>query len=146
MARRRSSGLRGATRLRRVLRRIDPEATTELRTAIDEGAEAVLYDMIALTPRRTGDLARLLSYRVSRDGMQARVGLITKAAQRDGFYFRFLDVGTKGYPARNIPPQPALHIRSQAMDLNRAWIIKRVEDGTSLALRRASKAGGSMDD
>lgn len=142
---RQRSGLRGVNRLRKVLRRVDPESTRELRTALEQGAEAILQDMISLTPRRTGSLARLLSKRVARDGLTARVGLLTRKAQRDGYYLKFLDAGTKGAPGRNIPPQPALHIRATAVDLNRQWILERTGKGISLALQRASRAGGPMD-
>src|SRR5690554_3798604 len=118
---RQRSGLRGVNRLRRVLRRIEPEMRSELREAVEEGAEAILQDMIRLTPKRTSNLARLLAKKVAPDGLTAQVGLITKKAQRDGFYFRFLDGGTKGDPDRGVPPFAALHIRATAFDLNREW-------------------------
>jgi HK97 gp10 family phage protein len=139
---RQRAGLQGIGKLRRTLRRIEDEAQRELREAVDDGAEAILQDMRALVPVRTGALARLLGKRVARDGLTARVGLVTKKAQRDGFYFRFLDAGTKGNPKRNIPPQPALHIRATAFDLNRDWIRSRTQKGIALALKRAASGGG----
>ncbi|MFX4223537.1 MAG: HK97 gp10 family phage protein [Thalassobaculum sp.] len=140
---RQRAGLLGIGKLRRTLRRIDGEAQRELREAVDEGAEAILRDMQLLVPKRTGALARLLAKRVARDGLTARVGLVTKKAQRDGFYFRFLDAGTKGAPGRNIKPQRALHIRAKAFDLNRDWIKSRTQRGIALALKRASSGGGA---
>ncbi len=101
--------------------------------------------MQLLVPKRTGVLARLLNKRVARDGLTARVGLVTKKAQRDGFYFRFLDAGTKGSPKLNIPPQPALHIRARSFDLNKDWILQRAQKGIALALRRASAGSGGAD-
>ena len=145
MARKRSR-VTGNRRLARVLRRIEPEAREQMKGAMTEAAEAIHADMLVLTPHDTGHLRSLLDWRVSRNGMSARVGLVTKKAQQSGFYFRFLDQGTKGAPAKNIPPQPARHIRSRAFDLNKQWALERVNEGIDKALETAVKAGGKRDE
>lgn len=145
MARKRSR-VTGNRRLRRILRRIEPEAREQMKGAMEEAAEAIYWDMVQLTPEDTGNLRSLLDWRVSRNGMNARIGLVTKRAQESGFYFRFLDQGTKGVPAKNIPPQPARHIRAKAFDLNKQWALDRVNDGIDKALEVAVKAGGKRDE
>ena len=146
MARRRRSRVTGNRRLARVLRRIEPEAREKMKGAMTDAAQAIHADMLVLTPHDTGNLRRLLDWRVSKNGMNARVGLVTKKAQREGFYFRFLDQGTKGAPAKNIPPQPARHIRAQAFDLNKNWALERVNEGIDKALEAAVRAGGRRDE
>lgn len=136
---RRRSGLRNVGKLRRTLRRLDPEVTRELRVAVEEGAEAILQDMVSLVPKDTGDLARALDQRTARDGLTARVGLLTKKKQQDNFHARFLEFGTKGAPNKNIPPQPARPFMTPAFDLNKDWILKRASKGIGLALVRASR-------
>lgn len=145
MARKRSRVV-GNRRLARVLRRIEPEAREQMKGAMEEAAEAVYWDMYTLTPEDTGRLRSLLDWRVARNGLEARIGLVTMKAQRSGFYFRFLDQGTKGAPAKNIPPQPARHIRSRAFDLNKRWALERVNEGIDKALETAVKAGGKRDE
>lgn len=158
--RRQRSGLRGVNSLRRTLRRIEPEAKAELATAVEEGAEAILQDMVMLVPKDSGDLAHLLDKRVARDGSTARVGLVTKKRQQDGFYARFLEYGTKGYAAgqtrsrqgskttstvrRNVPARAATPFMGPAFDLNKDWILERASKGIDLALARAAE--GPKDD
>lgn len=136
---RQRSGLRGVGKLRRTLRRLDPETTKELREAVEEGAEAMLQDMVQGIPKDTGDTAALLDKRVARDGLTARVGMVTAKAKRDGYVARFIEFGTKGDPKRNIPPQPARPFMTPAFDLNKDWILTRARKGISLALERAAR-------
>ena len=78
---RRRSRVRGVNKLRRTLKRIDPEVTADVKTAIREGAEAIQADAIKLVPKDTGDLARAIDYRVSSDGLAAVVGPAARAAE-----------------------------------------------------------------
>lgn len=141
MARRRSR-VKGAAHLRRTLRRIEPEQRVELGEALTQAGEALMAELVALTPQRSGGLVSLYDYRLDRAGLVLRVGLVTKAARRDGFYFRYLDIGTKGYPPRNIPPMRALRIRERALAANRDRILKAAADGMAIALERAARGGG----
>ncbi len=45
-----------------------------IRPAMINAAEAVKNDMIALTPKDTGDLRAIMTYRISPDGMAALIG------------------------------------------------------------------------
>lgn len=133
-------GLAGVAKLRRTLRRIGDDASTEIRPIITEAAAAVHADMLALVPKDSGDLAALLDRAVSRDGFTARIGLLTARARRLGFYARFLEGGTKGDPARNVPAQAARPFMQPALDLNRSWLVRNIDRAIARVLARA--AGG----
>ena len=165
---RRRSRVQGANRLRRLLKRIDPEITADVKTAIREGAEAIQADAIALVPKDTGALARSIDYRISSDGLAAVVGPAARAAEivrrKTGSAFKasevrlsarnkalmfeyfkgyWIEFGTKGAPKKNIPPQPARPFMKPAYDLNESWILGRVKAGINKALDRASRGAGN---
>lgn len=164
-----ASGIRGVGKLRRTLRRIDPAATEALRTAIREGSEAVVADALAKVPRDEGDLARSIGYQLGRDGLTSVIGPAAKQVAMVGgrtratapfatggrrvqrlstknkeallqfFKGYWLEFGTKGSPARNIPPLRPRPFMRPAWDLNRAWMIERVQQGIAKALEKASR-------
>lgn len=165
---RRRSRVQGVNKLRRTLKRIDPEVTADVKTAIREGAEAIQADAINLVPYDEGDLARSIDYRVSSDGLAAVVGPAARAAEivrrKTGSAFKasqvrlskrnkklmfefykgwWIERGTKGSPKRNIPPQPARPFMKPAYDLNESWILGRVKAGINNALDRASRGAGN---
>ena len=163
---RRRSGLSGVTRLRRVLRRVEPESLRELKDAVREGGEAVKQDQIAGAPIKEGDMVREIDAKLGRDGLTVVVGpgarhvSITKnpfgrtrkkmSAPSKRALFQFFkaywyEFGTKGYSERNIPPQPARPFLGPAFDVNRAWILQRSREGIRLALQRASRGAGPRD-
>lgn len=167
MARR--SGLQGVTSLRRTLRRIEPEMTEEARTAMHNGAEAIKLDAIARVPRAEGDLARSIDYKLGRDGLTAIIGPAAKQVAMVGgrtsatapfatsssrqrklsiknkealfqfFKGYWIEYGTKGNSARNIPAQRARPFMAPAFDLNREWLLEKVRQGIAKALERASR-------
>lgn len=125
MARQKSS-YSGVGQLRRKLRMIPEMVDGTVRPAMTDSAQATYADMVQLTPVDQGDLRAALSYRVSRDGMAAQIGVAADkvdvvrrykgklkkqgalasfsaktmqniADVQDYFYFRFLDRGTKGF-------------------------------------------------
>lgn len=148
---RQRSGIRGLSKLRRTLRRIEPESTKEVREAIEDGLEAIKQDAIALVPKDTGALARGIETRLSRDSLAGEVGIAPgrgkrRARLRDAlFYGRFIEYGTKGNSEKGIPPQPARPFMGPAFDMNKKWIEGRLARGIDLALRRAA-SGGATDD
>lgn len=164
----RRSRVQGVNKLRRTLKRIDPEITSGVKIAIREGAEAIQADAIKLVPKDTGDLARSIDYRVSSDGLSAVVGPAARAAEivrrKTGSAFKashvrlsarnkklmfeyfkgwWVERGTKGSPKHNIPPQPARPFMKPAYDLNESWILGRVKTGINKALDRASRGAGN---
>lgn len=79
MARR--SKVQGVTKLRRKLRRIDPEATRELRAALANAAARIEATATQLVPVDTGDLAGSIEHLISRDGLSAVIGPGARAAE-----------------------------------------------------------------
>lgn len=122
------SRMTGATRLRRKLRRFPEEATAEVRTAISEAAEAVHAEALGRVPVDTGTLARNLSYRVSKDGLEARVGILGAKAKREAYYGGFVEFGTSRKPAR-----PYLR---PALEQERAHFRPRINKAVTAAVRK----------
>lgn len=167
MARR--SGIRGVNRLRRTLRRIEPEMTEQARGAMKDGAEAIKLDAVARVPVDEGDLARSIDYTLGRDGLTAVIGPAAKQVASVGgrtsagaafatgsrrvrrlstrnkealfqfFKGYWIEYGTKGSPEHNIPPMRARPYMGPAFDLNKDWMIARVRRGINAALERASR-------
>jgi HK97 gp10 family phage protein len=105
MARR--SKILGVPRLRRKLKRIDPEMRKEVAVAVDSTAKRLLAEMQTRVPvseqlRRLkfGHLRDMLQAKSARNGLSARVGLLSKQSQQAGYYWRFLEYGTVKMPAR----------------------------------------------
>lgn len=142
MTRRVKSSYRGVNKLRRTLRRIDqamgPGTTKPVQREIADGADRILARMLSRVRRRTGRLAGLLRRRVARDGLTARIGLLTKRAERLGFHARFQEFGTRGSPERNIPPQPADPFIGPAVDAEAPGIVRKARRAIDQVLRRAS--------
>lgn len=167
MARGRSS-FKGVTKLRKTLRRIEPEVTEQTRQAMRDGAEAITLDAIARVPKDEGDLARSIGYQLGRDGLTAVIGPAAKQVAMVGgrtnagaafatgskrqrklsiknkealfqfFKGYWIENGTKGSPERNIPPMPARPFMGPAWDLNRDWLLRNVREGINKALEKAS--------
>lgn len=143
MVRRVKSSYRGINKLRRTLRRIETDTsggqTRPLQRVIADKAGDILQQQQRDAPVRTGALARLLDRKISRDGFTARIGLVTKRAQRKGFYGWFAEVGTRGSAERGIPPQPASHFMARSFETHRADLIRLSRRAIDLILRRASR-------
>lgn len=160
------SSIRGVSRLRRTLRRIEPEATQELRDTVQDGAQKIHFDALTLVPRDEGDLARSIAYKLGRDGLtavigpgaenaklrknKANVGHVVAAsgvrmsqANKDLLwqYFKgyWIEFGTKGSPKHNIPPMPAQPFMNPAYLRNRDWIKRDAEKAIEQALEKASR-------
>lgn len=95
MARR--SRIKGDFKLRGVLRRIAAIEQSDLPKAMAQAADLVLATQQNLIPRDTGDGAGALQVKVSKNGLDARIGIIGKADNREFFYLKFVEYGTKGY-------------------------------------------------
>lgn len=165
--------LSGTTKLRRTLRRLDPEVTSGIRRVVREGSQAVEADALSHVPIDEGDLARSIESKIGRDGLTAVVGpgasaaeikrratgsafgSIRRSGRRAGervnlsksnkeLYFQFLkgvwiEYGTKGSPANNIPPRPAQPFMAPAWVANRTWLIGRARGALRSALELAAR-------
>lgn len=164
-----ASGIRGINKLRRTLRRIEPELQDPIRTAILNTAEAIKQDAIAGAPIDEGDLVRSIDYKTGRDGFTAVVGPGARAAEivrrrsgspfatrtRQGLVIRlsaanknllfqffkgyWIEFGTKGSPKHNIPPLPARPFMNPAYLLNEEYGKAQVRAAVKAALDRASR-------
>lgn len=94
MARR--SSIKGDFKLRGVLRRIAQLEQSDLPQAMAKAADLVLATQQKLVPRDTGAAASALQVRVSRSGLDARIGIVGKKDNQRFFYLRFVERGTKG--------------------------------------------------
>ena len=98
MARR--SRIKGDFKLRGVLRRIAALDESDLPAAMAKAADVVLATQQQLSPRDTGEAANALQVKVSKNGLDARVGIIGKNDNSRFFYLRFVEYGTKGYAGK----------------------------------------------
>ena len=102
------------------------------------------FDMLSTIPKDSGETAQHLSYKVSRDGLTARIGFIGKKDVEAGYVARFIEYGTKGYPKRNIPAQPARPFMAPAFDKSKGRVAKEISDEIGKLL--AKLASGPDDE
>lgn len=153
-------GYAGITKLRKTLRRIEPEATNGIKATIQKGAEAIETDILinGQAHRLTGDMLDSISIKYGRDRMTAVIGpgasaiSVSKSPFNTTLYksnkskymawqfFKayWIEFGTKGSPDLNIPPQPAQPFVQPAWDSNKAWLITQMKTAVNNALARAS--------
>lgn len=157
---RQARGYAGITKLRKTLRRIEPEATDQVRKAIDKGSQAIEADILinGQSHYLTGDMLNSVAIKKGRDGMTAVIGpgaasisvskspfdttlYVTQKSKFNAWQFfkaYWIEFGTKGTPAQNIPPQPAQPFVQPAWDSNKTWLIADVKAAVRNALRIAS--------
>jgi len=157
----------GIDKLRRTLRKIDPDMAKPVRAAVEDGARAIEFNILRDVPVDQGDLQRSISYKLGRDGFSAYVGAgadrasivklgfgqaerkytksgaLTKAtlANDDALFqaykLHWLEEGTK--PHGGHPGTPALHIKKRAFDATKVWLQEKLKDAIDEALERASR-------
>ncbi|MAR55853.1 MAG: hypothetical protein CMM93_01595 [Rickettsiales bacterium] len=157
----RARGLQNVNKLRRKLRRMEKHIASEIPNAIEDTLKAVVADAIQNAPEDTGDMAAEIEYKMRPDGLAGAAGpgaassvvrgktkgnaFASKAgrmsrvsAHRLLQFFKgyWTEFGTKGNPAKNIPPQPARPFMQPAWDANRAWAIARVRRAVNEQLKR----------
>ncbi|POF89366.1 HK97-gp10 family putative phage morphogenesis protein [Pseudomonas putida] len=165
MARR--SRLRGDFKLRRTLRNIHTTMDNELRPTMQKCADRILGTMQQLIPKDTGAAAGALTAYISKSGLDAEIGLRGKRINRQFFYMRFIEFGTKGYTGgkragdRNqrvsnksdgahffgkypdIPARPAHPWLRPALQVNREFVMAEIEAAVSRTLIKASRGAGN---
>lgn len=161
MARR--SRVLGDFKLRRLLRNIHKTMDNELRPAMQKGADAILETQRQLIPRDSGAAWWGLEAFVSKSGLDAQVGIRGAKRQRELFYVKFLEYGTKGvsgdrrnngrkrrpsnksdgatwfgkYP--DLPAKPAHPWLRPSYDLNRDQMVALINKAIASTLRRAAQ-------
>ncbi|ASN71515.1 hypothetical protein 9F2_9 [uncultured Caudovirales phage] len=169
MARR--SRVRGDFKLRRTLRNIHQEMDNQLRPAMQKAADLVLelQKSSVRVSDGPGPHARdALEAFVSKSGLDAQIGIRGKKDNREFFYLKFLEYGTKGYSGQSraggrkrsdknksdgaqffgkypdIPARPAHPWLRPSYDMNRERIVEIIERAVRDTLARASS--GVSDD
>jgi hypothetical protein len=89
------SRVKGASSLRRVLRRMPDVSRDNLADAFEAGGRRLLARAKAEAPSRSGQLRGALDLKVARKSLVMRIGLLTKRLQRNFFYGYILDIGRK---------------------------------------------------
>lgn len=126
----RRSKLRGVRKVSAVLKNAPAQVERRVQQEIAQGADDILLDMRGLVPKRSGDLAHALKRSVSKGGLSAKIGLLSRKDYMDHFYWLYLEHGTKGDPDRNIPPLPASPFVGPAFDINEPIIAARISRAT----------------
>jgi hypothetical protein len=96
----RRSGLKGAGKVRRLLKRLPDESRASIVAELQRAAPVILSAARAETPVRTGGLRQALEARVFPKTMRLRVGLLTKAKRKKFFYGWILEAGRKAQTVR----------------------------------------------
>lgn len=160
-------GLQNVSNLRRKLRVMEKMLDERaIPPAIRDSAIDIRDTAVRNAPFDEGDLAAAVEYKMSPDGLAAVIGpaaksvAVAKAVRGSPFATRTMDAakqltrlskkklfqffkgywaefGTKGYPERNIPAQPARPWMSPAFDTNRDKSVKRVAEAVNGVLRKA---------
>ena len=162
------TGLRGATKLRRTLRRLEPEITKGVQYEVARGAQKIKDDAIRnfrsidVPEIGTGDLLRSISYNLSRDKLSAVIGPEAKRAKLNKGIFStkarvktyktkpakaarwnimkgyWVEFGTKGAPDENIPPMPPRPYMNPAWDMNKGALRVKIRGEVNKALKEVT--------
>lgn len=159
----RKYGYSGMNKLRKTLKRLEPESVKGIKTELASGAESIWMDAVVtlqskLSGNGYGDLVASMTIKYGRDGLTAVIGpgaktvtinkspwntrLYVKDKQKHeawqffkGYWFEF---GTKGYPEKNIPEQRPQPFMQPAYDGNKNRIFKNIQKEISDTLFKLS--------
>lgn len=127
-------------RFRRLMQRLPDTITRNIAATIEESAQAVYADAVARVPVDTGDLRAAIGLRTT--ATSAEVGFSSKRFRRQwkkaGWRAKFVELGTKGSAARNIPPMAPRPFLRPAFEANRRWIMERHRAAVAAALGKAA--------
>lgn len=95
----------GGSRLRKQLRRLEPELRAPIRADMDRAGKELVDAMEAMAPKETGEMADAAMYKVSSDGLGVSAGYSAKQGgfkrqwKKGGFKALWQEFGTKKHPA-----------------------------------------------
>ncbi|MGY0779831.1 HK97-gp10 family putative phage morphogenesis protein [Azospirillum argentinense] len=145
----RRSRVIGGQRLRRRLRQLPSAIRKEICEVVEEGARAILEDAVQRAPApgahpyATGELKSKLRYRLTKDGLTARIGSWGK--RRRAAHAHLVEFGVaphtiampKGGVIRH-PGAPASPFLLPAFKLNRRRVGKAIAEAINRAIKRVS--------
>ena len=161
------SGFSGVTKLRKTLRRLEPESVKKIKVAFNNGAEAIQFDAMSNAMGEglidSGDMISSISIKYARDGLTAVVGpgadvikvnkspfntnlyVSAKSKWHAAQFFKayWAEFGTKGDPSRNIPPQRATYFMAKAYDMNKRRIRRDIDHAVDVTLTNLARGDGS---
>lgn len=165
MSVRRSDWFKQSNKLRRTLRRIEPEMIKGVKQELKSAAEHIHFDAIANAHRQglidQGDMVASIAIKYGRDGLTAVIGpgaeaiSVSKSPFNTALYrsnkskylaWQFFkgywgELGTKGSPEKNIPAQIARPFMQPAFDANKRQYVKSIKSAIDEALEKASSGG-----
>jgi hypothetical protein len=92
---RKRGALKGARKVKRLLKRLPDDVSAQMAAVLKQHAPAITAYAKAAAPQRSGALARAISWKVLPKSLSLRVGLLNKAISRKLFYARILEFGRK---------------------------------------------------
>lgn len=92
---RKRGALKGARRVKRLLKRLPDEVSAEMVDVLNAQAPFIAGYAREAAPRRSGKLASAIKWKVLPKSLSLRVGLLTRAVARDLFYGRILEFGRR---------------------------------------------------
>lgn len=149
----------GIVNVRKLLRRLPDSMRAEIVRLYERSGPAVLFRARASTPRRSGLLASMLSYKIFSKALRLRVGLLSRKHNNRAFYGYILEVGRKAqtvnvrrrkpsggitaYKMRVSPINPGRYdiVQGRTRDFARRIITPQLRRIFDRALRRAASGG-----
>jgi HK97 gp10 family phage protein len=126
-------------KLSRLLRRAPEEVTLPVREAMADATQIVFSAAKQNAPVDEGDLRDELGAKLSRSGLSSQIGYLTKKARKKAFHAPFVHDGTQGSPEKNIPPMSRNPYLSNALETNKARVIKEIDTAVDGALEKLSR-------
>ena len=131
MSRGRKGSYASIGKVRRTLRKLEPEITEELKDIVQTTADLVENNAKQNAPVDTGNLRKYITAKVGRDGLTAQVGIRGKRARKKAFYAHFVEFGT-----RELRAQPFLF---PAVEQYKNQFFKKSQSALKRALINAVK-------
>jgi hypothetical protein len=89
------SSIKGAASFRRLLKRLPDSADARLVAVLQQAGPILAERMKERLPYRTGHLQQAISWRVTPNTKNLKVGLLSKAGNRKLFYGHIIDIGRR---------------------------------------------------
>ena len=150
MARR--SSVKGAAKLRRTLRKVDVEISSELTAELAKAGALIAEDARANAPVRSGFLKKSIRFQLAKDGLSVRIGSFGGRTQR-AHHAALVEFGTaRGnriakdgsvYLHPGSAPHPWL---MPAYQSHKRDVFRRIREKTIATLDKASRGHGSADE
>lgn len=146
------SRISGAAKLRRFLRKLPGDIRQPVQDAIRDGATLIYDAAMANIPApgahryATGELKRKFRVRITRDGLNAKIGSYGK---RRAHHIHLVEFGTAAAEGTDKDGQHFRHAATPAMPFlfpayktNRAFVVSLIRTAVREAIARAARSGG----